>query len=192
MHQQRIPLPGEQRGTDVVNTTDDGTPLGEAPEIPGRTPPANTDRPIVFLDTETLGLEHDAPIWEFAAIRVNPLGSVKEMLFQIDHDDADEWLETLRPDFAEDYRTRYDPEFSRYPHAAASAIWDITAGAVIVGCNPAFDLDSQRLTARAAGAITWIPAGTTTRWIPRAWRWRGCGHVVCTHRSRGSQMNCPG
>lgn len=133
-----------------MNSCNDGTePMGEAPDLPDRTPRDGADRPICFVDTETLGLEPEAPIWEFAAIRVSPLGAVKEVVCQIDinQDVADEWLETLRPEFAEDYRTRYDPEYSLYPHAAASTIWDITAGAVIVGCNPAFDLDSQRLGA---------------------------------------------
>lgn len=30
---------------------------------------------IVFLDTETLGLDHDAPVWEFAAIRRQASGT---------------------------------------------------------------------------------------------------------------------
>jgi hypothetical protein len=51
---------------------------------------------VVFMDTETLGLDIDSPIWEFAAIRRGPLGPLDEIVerelhIQIHHY-AELWL----------------------------------------------------------------------------------------------------
>lgn len=136
-----------------MNSCTDGTePLGEAPDLPGRTPPAGTDRPLVFLDTETLGLDPAAPIWEFGAIRVRPGFSDWTADFTILHDPGD-YLEKMAASsetgarLAEDYRNRYRADRAWSEFHACTAIHRMTKGAIVVGCNPAFDLDSQRLAA---------------------------------------------
>ena len=74
---------------------------------------------IVFMDTETLGLDINAPIWEFAAIRRSPRPEADETMpmFGADPDpwieeelhlfiqhDPDGWLDELPDSFANDYR----------------------------------------------------------------------------------------
>lgn len=100
---------------------------------------------ICFLDTETLGLDPDAPIWEFAAIR-RPDGDPERteiyVEFTIQHDPTG-WLDRLPDEFADDYRAR----FGHHLHSelgAALEIHSVTRGAKIIGCNPGFDL--ERLT----------------------------------------------
>lgn len=100
---------------------------------------------ITFLDTETLGLDPDAPIWEFACIRRRKGLPDLTVHILIEHDPGD-WLETLPPAFQDDYRTRYNPIHSLTEGAAASEIHFATNGAIVVGCNPGFDIDSARLT----------------------------------------------
>ncbi len=106
---------------------------------------------IVFLDTETLGLDPMAPIWEFAAIRVQPGFPVETREFTIQHE-PDGWLEKMAASgdkgaqLAFDYRQRYNPAHALSEADAAKEIDEITAGAQVVGCNPGFDLDSLRLT----------------------------------------------
>ncbi|OMC07087.1 hypothetical protein A5734_03690 [Mycolicibacterium fortuitum] len=86
-----------------------------------------------------------APIWEFAAIRIEDDGTESDRAhFQIRHR-PEPWLSQLRvdaPRFAHDYLNRYD---------AASAVWEwdaargvarlVEGGAVIAGSNPAFDME---------------------------------------------------
>lgn len=103
----------------------------------------------VFLDCETLGLDRLAPIWEFAAIRIEDDGteSAREH-FQIQHDPKRhgiDWLATLPEWFQKDYQARYRPETALGRDTAASRIAELVAGdAVIAGSNPAFDM--ERLT----------------------------------------------
>jgi hypothetical protein len=96
---------------------------------------------ICFLDTETLGIHPDAPIWEFAAITRPSLSrssqGERRMLITIEHDPGD-WLDTLPAQFVADYHARYDASAWR-ERDAAQAIHDITKGAHIVACNPVFD-----------------------------------------------------
>jgi len=105
------------------------------------------DRDLCFLDTETLGLDPDAPIWEFAAIRVNRDGTRDELHFQILHQPGN-WLESLPEQFADDYRARFDIQAAIPPALAAKAIAKFTAGAIVLGANPGFDI--ERLTALLA------------------------------------------
>lgn len=106
---------------------------------------------IVFLDTETLGLDPQAPIWEFAAIRVRPGFPVNAREFAVTHFPA-YWLEAMAAsspkgaELADDYRNRYNPAHALTEADAAREIHAITNGAQVIGCNPGFDLDSQRLT----------------------------------------------
>lgn len=69
---------------------------------------------IVFLDTETLGLELNAPIWEIAAIRVDLWedagrfrGAVIQKYQRFVRHDSQKGLHALPPEFQEDYFTRY-------------------------------------------------------------------------------------
>ncbi len=98
-----------------------------------------TDSDLVFLDCETLGLDPEAPIWEFAAIRRFPNGGGTRAEFFIRHDPG-HWLDTLDKPFREDYEARYDKDDAVDEHDAAIMIDVVTAGAIAVVCNPLFDL----------------------------------------------------
>lgn len=96
---------------------------------------------IAFVDTETLGLHPNAPIWEFAAIRrsPNPVGWTEDTLhFFIQHE-PEPWIDTLHEQFAADYRGRYDETVAFCPSSAARAITSFLADTNVVICNPAFD-----------------------------------------------------
>lgn len=101
----------------------------------------------VFLDCETLGLDRMAPIWEFAAIRIEDDGSESaRMHFQIWHDPMAhrvDWLATLPESFVRDYQQRYGREgivLSR--RDAAFRVAEIVDGRpIIAGSNPSFDME---------------------------------------------------
>lgn len=100
-----------------------------------------TSRDLVFLDTETLGLDLWAPIWEFAAIRRDVVTHEEtELYLQITHDPGT-WLDSLDEPFADDYRNRFKPALAVARIDAAHAIYDFTAAAIVVGVNPRFDAD---------------------------------------------------
>lgn len=105
------------------------------------------DRDLCFLDTETLGLDAAAPVWEFAAIRVNRDGTRDELHCQILHQPG-HWLDTLPEQFAADYHARFDMQAAIPPAMAAKEIQRITNYAIIAGSNPSFD--TERLTALLA------------------------------------------
>lgn len=99
------------------------------------------DRDICILDTETLGLDRDAPIWDFAAVRIDPAGTVvAREEFLILHEPGD-WVDQLPEQFRADYRARYWAEFAARPSEAALHIAGITDGAVVAGSNPSFDTE---------------------------------------------------
>lgn len=113
------------------------------------------DHDLCFADTETLGLDPAAPIWEFAAIRLNRDGTRDELHCQILHQ-QDHWLDTLPTQFAEDYRARFDLQAAIPPAMAAREIQRITDGAIIAGSNPAFDIERlTRLLERCARTPGW-------------------------------------
>lgn len=104
----------------------------------------NASRNLVFLDTETLGLHPDAPIWEFAAIHRNTeTGHDRTTQFTIRHQ-SDQWLDDLPGRFLADYNNRYDFDTAFSPYDAAQAIDHWTNEAIVIGCNPGFDI--ERLT----------------------------------------------
>lgn len=98
---------------------------------------------IVFMDTETLGLDPDAPVWEFAAIRRpdGEFGRTEQFAeFTIQHDPTG-WLDDFPEEFARDYHTRYDETRAWCELAAALEIFSITRGASVVGAVPSFDTE---------------------------------------------------
>jgi len=109
------------------------------------------DRDIVILDTETLGLDSRAPIWEFAATRLHQgREPVMDRYAQILHNESD-WLQSLPLTFAADYRKRYDEKDALPPDVAVKLIHEITDGAVIAGSNPSFDMERLGLLLRDYG-----------------------------------------
>jgi DNA polymerase III epsilon subunit-like protein len=115
-------------------------------------PPMTT----VFLDTETLGLHPHAPIWEFAAIRIDDNGQeVAREHFQIRHYwTEDAALTALPRSFRADYLNRYSPLAAINPHEAAKRIHAITrTQAEIAGSNPAFDTEKLDLLLRGNGIV---------------------------------------
>lgn len=107
---------------------------------------------ICFLDTETLGLDPMAPVWEFAAIRREEDGREEEFHAFFDHDVFDKcgdpWLESLAPEFAADYGNRYE-EFRALKHGERAAyVYTATRGAHIVGAVPSFDTERLSMMMR--------------------------------------------
>lgn len=96
----------------------------------------------VFLDTETLGLDPAAPMWEFAAIRrdADDAGNTFEDTthFFIRHNRGD-WLDQLPEQFQQDYLTRFSTPDALDERTAAIMIHIVTRGAELVICNPVFD-----------------------------------------------------
>ena len=115
---------------------------------------------IVFMDTETLGLDINAPIWEFAAIRRSPRPEADETMpmFGADPDpwieeelhlfiqhDPDGWLDELPDSFANDYRLRFDEANAFSRQGAAHSIASFLGGRPhIIGAVPSFD--TQRIS----------------------------------------------
>lgn len=94
---------------------------------------------IVFLDTETLGLDIDAPIWEIAAIRRDDSDRDTALHLFVRHY-ADPWLDGFPEQFAADYRSRYVKAEAVHPLEAAEAIAAFMHDRPhIVGAVPDFD-----------------------------------------------------
>ncbi|MCX2931367.1 hypothetical protein ORI20_13870 [Mycobacterium sp. CVI_P3] len=102
------------------------------------------ERDICFVDTETLGVHPDAPIWEFAAVRridsTLPMATEVTLEFQIQHDPAD-WVDTLPDEFKADYLGRYNETEAYCEKIAAQVIHTATKDTVVLGCNPGFDIE---------------------------------------------------
>lgn len=99
---------------------------------------------LVFLDTEVIGLHPDAPVWEFASLRRYANGSEDQCEFRIQHDPA-HWLDELAQaprgqQFIDDYTARYDRHDALTESDAAIMMNIVTKGALVVACNPGFDL----------------------------------------------------
>ncbi len=97
---------------------------------------------IVFMDTETLGLDIDAPIWEFAAIRRSvETGKESRLHLFIDHS-PDSWIASpdLPAEFIADYKRRYRILDSCTRELAADLISSFLDGRPhIIGAVPSFD-----------------------------------------------------
>lgn len=107
---------------------------------------------ICFLDTETLGLDPDAPIWEFAAIRRTPDGDEVEYHCFIDHYPLP-WYESLPEQFQQDYTARYSPRTAITTFTAAQLIVEATNGAHIIGAVPSFDTVRLSKLLRQTGVL---------------------------------------
>lgn len=98
---------------------------------------------IVFLDTETLGTEIDAPIWELAAVRRNANGNETPLHLFIDHD-PEPWMSNPKfpESFKADYCARYRTERSISRADAAGVLKNFLTGRPhIVGAVPNFDTE---------------------------------------------------
>jgi hypothetical protein len=95
---------------------------------------------IVFMDIETLGLDLNAPIWEFAAVRRFEDGREASTEFLIRHDVA-HWLDDFPAEFRSDYETRYNASKAVSERVAAGKIHTATYGAHIIGAVPSFDTE---------------------------------------------------
>ncbi len=111
---------------------------------------------IVFVDVETLGLDRDAPIWEFAAIRVAGATSGRpgeidaRQSFFIEHNPG-AWPDGLPEEFRKDYRDRYHQPSSLIRAQAAWRVKLLTDGAIIAGSNPAFDRERLEILLGSEG-----------------------------------------
>lgn len=104
----------------------------------------DTAMDLVFLDTETLGLHPDAPIWEFAALRRFANGGEDTTEFRIRHDPA-HWVADMMDDrhgeqFVADYVRRYNHDDAIAESDAAIMMHLLTRDALVIACNPIFDL----------------------------------------------------
>lgn len=105
---------------------------------------ASPFRDVTFIDTECTGLDLDAEIWEFAAIRLRSDGSRHELHIFIAHDPAK--AAALPEPFRADYTTRCPQNIDELvsPETAAAMISGFVGiNSVVVGAKPAYD--SQRL-----------------------------------------------
>lgn len=98
------------------------------------------------MDTETLGLSIDSPIWEFAAIRRKSLGTggyaAEKSLHLFIRHHATPWLEDFQEEFAADYKARYSDAESVDQLTAAQMIVTFLADRPhIVGAVPNFDTE---------------------------------------------------
>ncbi|MDQ2638064.1 MAG: exonuclease domain-containing protein [Actinomycetota bacterium] len=101
----------------------------------------STDLDLVFLDTETLGVDLMAPIWEVYAIRRDGVTAEEtELYLQVTNDPTD-WLDRLDEPFRTDYRTRFKPEMAVARIDAAFTVYEFTRDATIVGRVPNFDTE---------------------------------------------------
>ncbi|KAB1146766.1 3'-5' exonuclease [Streptomyces luteolifulvus] len=99
--------------------------------------------PLVFGDTETTGLDpfmHDA--WEFALI-VRRDGRDEEHVFRIRPDLAHADPKALEINRYHE-RTAADGWTWDEPHTAATRMYSLLNGAVLIGSNPSFDADMIR------------------------------------------------
>lgn len=104
-------------------------------------------KPIVFIDTETLGLRLEDPIWEIAMIRRTDDLEIATR-FTVAHDPSA--ADGLPKSFRDDYDARYDDDEAWTRTDAADTIMDWLrpsedGKAVIVGSAPDFDMTRIQL-----------------------------------------------
>lgn len=100
-------------------------------------------RPIVFMDTETTGLDPDDHIWEWAAVRREPGSATTTFHCFVEHDPVK--AANLPEPFRTDHDTRYDPDAALPLNDFVELFSTALAGQPrIVGAVPNFD--TERLT----------------------------------------------
>lgn len=114
--------------------------------------------PLIFMDTETTGLEHDADIWEFAAIRREPDGSETELHLFIEHDEQK--CRQLPESFLTDHLARFPGHGQEVERRrAAHSILGFTSKRGngerphIVGAVPNFDTERIEVLIRTEGIV---------------------------------------
>jgi hypothetical protein len=139
---------------------------------------ATMNRPIIFVDCETTGLEPDADIWEFAGIRSNPDGASEQLHLFIKHSRAE--CSQLPESFLADHRARF-PHHPNSRREAANKICaflgqrDGEGKPIWIGSAPDFDAQRVgRLIRRHANRRSeWVssPLGGHQEWYPRQPEW---------------------
>ncbi|GAB36190.1 3'-5' exonuclease [Gordonia otitidis] len=111
---------------------------------------ALTDTPLVFIDTETTGLNtFSDDIWEVAGIRRDTDGEHAFQMF-VHHDPRK--AEHLPERYFNDYQRRFDRSAAVSATEAVNRIIDVCAGrAVMVGANISFDMHLIERMLRDAG-----------------------------------------
>lgn len=107
---------------------------------------------IAFVDTETMGLDLNASIWEFAAIRRTPnaMGWTEADLHLFLHYDRF-WIYDMPEQFRADLDARFDYRAAVTPRLAAHMIEEFLAGTNVIACNPVFDDPRLAALLRSAG-----------------------------------------
>jgi hypothetical protein len=96
--------------------------------------------PIVFLDTETTGLDPDDEIWEFAAIRREVDGQQAAHRVLVQHNLAK--AARLPESFRADHDSRYYPDFAVTLDDLTDLVCELTIDRpTIVGAVPNFDTE---------------------------------------------------
>ena len=99
---------------------------------------------LVAIDTETLGLAIEHPIWELALIRREPDGAQVEHHWYVQHEAAD--LGDLPESFRTDYETRYDAHAAIRTRDLAVILRHLLRPfdgqqPILIGSNPSFDAE---------------------------------------------------
>jgi hypothetical protein len=106
---------------------------------PGRNPSTMTG-PIVFMDTETTGLDPEDHIWEWAALRRDPDGTLTGYHAFVQHDLVK--AAALTDSFRADHDARYDPDNALTIPAFVNLLQQALVGRPhIIGAVPNFDTE---------------------------------------------------
>jgi hypothetical protein len=144
--------------------------------------------PIVFLDTETTGLDPDAHIWEVAAIRRDPDGAMTEYHAFVHHnlDQANQLPEQFRAD----HDARYRPDQAIASVELVNELRDLFAApddyrlrAHVIGAIPNFDTERIGQLMRHHGAgIPWHHHLMDAETLAIGWL-RGARWALSQHRA---------
>jgi len=111
---------------------------------------------IVFLDTETTGLDLDADIWDIAMIVRDPGEPDREIQMYVEH--SAEKAHALPESFRADHDARFDPLQAYSRLSAARVVLETTSDrAHIVGAVPNFDTErlARLLDEQGLGSPRW-------------------------------------
>lgn len=136
---------------------------------------------LLFLDTETTGLDPDDHIWEIAVIHRSPDHPTFTRHWFVQHDTTK--AERLPDAFRRDHDARYQPNAAITPADLVERLYALTLGRPhVVGAVPDFDVTRLNRLARAHGvtlgwhyhlidvetlAVGWLAARGTP--VPLPW-----------------------